>query len=228
MSAGGTHLSLCLVRPRARVAAYATLTVLVGVSVLWLSGGLRAADTPRSVPPGREVDQHLFRTRLVGAHVAVIKKTKFTAERRLLVINAWVTNPTRETLGTSGADNDHEVFSHGMFLHWNPRNGPRPKLVDAQAIAGNTLFRSLQPQLPTYVAVQYELTPRTVVPEQVTVALASYEHTEAGILDPRGYWEWQARRYEKKVETNALTHRSGLVTEIIPVLAADVTLPVKR
>jgi RNase P/RNase MRP subunit p29 len=228
MSVGGTHLSLCLVRPRARVAAYATLTVLVGVSVLWLSGGLRAADTPRSVPAGRQVDQHLFRTRLVGAHVAVIKKTKFTSERRLLVINAWVTNPTRETLGTSGADSDHAVFSHGMFLHWNTRNGPRPNLVDAQAIAGNTLFRSLQPQLPTYVAVQYELTPRTVVPDHVTVALASYEHTEAGILDPRGYWEWQARRYEKKVETNALTHKSGLVTVIIPVLAANVTLPVKR
>jgi hypothetical protein len=228
MSAGGTHLSLCLVRPRARVTACATLAVLVGVGVLWLSGGLRAADTPRYVRPGREVDQHLFRTRLVGAHVAVVAKTKFTAERRLLVINAWVTNPTHETLGTNGTDSDHSVFSHGMFLHWNPRNGPLPKLADAQAIAGNTLFRSLQPQLPTYVAVQYELTPATVVPDQVTVALASYERTEAGILDPRGYWEWKARRYEKKVETNPLTHRSGRVTEIIPVLAANVTLPVKR
>jgi RNase P/RNase MRP subunit p29 len=215
------------VRPRARVTAYATLAVLIGVGALWLSGGLRAADTPRSVRPGQEVDQHLFRTRLVGAHVSVIPKTKFTPARRLLVINAWVVNPTRETVGThSGLS--HDVFSHGMFLHWKAQNGPRPNLVDAQGIAGTTLFRSLQPRLPTYVAVQYELAANTVVPDHVTVALASYEHTDAGVLDPRGYWDWAARRYEKKTETDALTHKSGRVTEIIPVLAANVTLPVRR
>jgi hypothetical protein len=215
---------LCPVRPRARVAASATLAVLLGVGALWLSGGLRAADTPRPMRPGQEVDQHLFRTRLVAAHVAVTPKTKYTAARRLLVINAWVVNPTRETVGTNGIG--HDVFSHGLFLYW--KTGPRPNLVDAQGIAGNTLFRSLQPGLPTYVAVQYELAANTVVPDRVKIALASYEHTDAGILDPRGYWEWAARRYEKKTETNALTHKSGRVTEIIPVLAATVTLPVRR
>jgi hypothetical protein len=45
--------------------------------------------------------------------------------------------------------------------------------VDAQCIAGNTLFRSLQPGLPTYVAVQYELAANTVVPDHVKIALAS-------------------------------------------------------
>lgn len=214
-------------RPRARVAASATLAVLLGTGALWLSGGLRAADTPRSVRPGQEVDQHLFHTKLVGAHVSVIPKTKYTEARRLLVINAWVVNPTRETVGTHGGTG-HDVFSHGLFLYWNARNGPRPNLVDAQGIAGNTLFRSLQPRLPTYVAVQYALAANTVVPDHVKVALASYEHTDAGILDPRGYWEWTARRYERKTETNALTHRSGRVTEIIPVLTANVTLPVRR
>ncbi len=223
-----SHLSLCLVRPRARVAAAsATLAVLAGACGLWLSGGLRAADTPTPVWPGREVDQHLFRTRLVGAHVAELGKTTFTPGKRLLVINAWVTNPTGETLGTSGGT-AHDVFSHGLFLRWRAQDGPRPTLLDAQAIAGNTLFRSLQPRLPTYVAVQYALAPATVVPDHVTVALASYQRTEAGVLDPRGYWDWAPRGYEKKVETNPLTHRTGRVTEIVPVLAADVTLPVKR
>jgi hypothetical protein len=66
------------------------------------------------------------------------------------------------------------------------------------------------------------------VPGQVRVALASCEHTDAGVLDPRGYWEWAARRYERKTETNALTHRTGRVTEIIPVLAATVSLPMRR
>ncbi|MDN3351785.1 hypothetical protein [Actinomadura sp. DC4] len=214
-------------RPRARIAASTALVLLVGAGALWLSGGLRAADTPRSVRPGREVDQHLFRTRLVGAHVAVLAKTKFTAGRRLLVVNAWVVNPTRETIATHRGD-DHDAFSQGMFLRWQARNGPAPRLVDAQGIAGNTLFHSLQPRLPTYVAVQYELAANTVVPDHVTVALARYEHAGAGVLDPRGYWEWEARRYEKKNETDPLTHKSGRVTRIIPVLAADVTLPVRR
>jgi hypothetical protein len=115
-----------------------------------------------------------------------------------------------------------------MFLRWRSEDGPRPNLVDAQGIAGDTLFRSLQPRIPTYVAVQYELSPRTVVPDHVTVALASYQYVGAGVLDPRGYWGWAARRYEKKVERDPVTHRSGLVTEIIPVLVADVTLPVNR
>jgi hypothetical protein len=223
----GAHLSLCPVRPRARVTASATLAVLLGAGALWLSGGLRAAGTPRPVRPGQEVDQHLFRTKLVGAHVSVTPKTKYTAAGRSLVVNAWVVNPTRETVGTHSGT-DHDVFSHGLFLYWNARNGPRPNLVDAQGIAGDTLFRSLQPRLPTYVAVRYELAANTVVPDHVKIALASYEHTDAGVLDPRGYWEWAARRYERKTETNALTHKSGRVTEIIPVLAATVTLPVRR
>jgi hypothetical protein len=164
---------------------------------------------------------------LAGAHVSVIPKTKSTAARRLLVINAWVVNPTRETVGTHGGEG-HDVFSHGMFLYWKAQNGPRPRLVDAQSIAGDTLFRSLQPRLPTYVAVQYELAANTVVPDRVTVALATYEHTDAGVLDSRGYWDWAARRYEKKTETNALTHKSGRVTESVPVLATNVTLPVRR
>jgi hypothetical protein len=217
-------LSFCLVRPRARAAAGATLALLAGVTALWVSGGLRAADTPKPVPPGREVDQHLFRTKLVGAHVA--KLTRFGESQRLLVINAWVTNPTRETIGTGGLP--HDVFSHGMFLYWNAKNGPRPKLVDSQAIAGNTLYRSLQPRMPTYVAVQYELTATTRVPDQVTVALASYHHTRSGILDPRGYWDWEARSYKREFQTNPLTHRSGWATQIIPVLLADVRLPVKQ
>lgn len=214
-------------RPRARVAASATLAVLAGVGTLWLTGGLGAADAPRSVPPGREVDQRLFRTRLVGAHVTATPKGTFTTAKRLLVINAWVTNPTRQTLGTyAGAG--HDVFAHGLFLHWDTRNGPRPELVDAQAIAGDTLFRSLQPRLPTYVAVEYSLAANTVVPGRVTVALARYERTSAGVLDPRGYWEWAPRRYVKRAETDPVTHRRATVTEIVPVLAANVTLPVKR
>lgn len=217
-------LSFCLVRPRARVTAALSAALLVGTTALWLSGGLRAADTPESVRPGREVDQHLFRTTLTGAHVANV--TKFGQTTRLLVINAWVTNPTRQTLGTTGLGND--VFSHGMFLYWKTANGPRPKLVDAQAIAGSTLYRSLQPRMPTYVAVQYQITATTRVPDHVTVALASYEHTQAGILDPRGYWDWEARRYETAHETNPLTHKSGRVTHIIPVLLANVSLPVKQ
>ncbi|MCO5993920.1 hypothetical protein [Actinoallomurus rhizosphaericola] len=209
--------------PRARVAGYVTAAVLVAVGTLWAIGGLDPADTPVPTPPGREVDQHLFRTRLIGAHVATVKK--FGQSTRMLVINAWVTNPTRETLGTYGLDDD--VFAHGMFLHWRTQDGPRPKQVDAQAIAGDTLFRSLQPRLPTYVAVQYELASGARVPDHVTVALADYEHTESGVLDPRGYWEWKARRYQTRYETNPLTHRSGRVTHIIPVLVADVRLPVR-
>ncbi|GAA0316070.1 hypothetical protein NE235_28555 [Actinoallomurus spadix] len=209
--------------PRARVAGYVTAAVLVAVGTLWATGGLAPADAPVPTPPGREVDQHLFRTRLVGAHVATIKK--YGRSTRMLVINAWVTNPTRETLGTYGLNDD--VFAHGMFLRWKARDGPRPKLVDAQAIAGDTLFRSLQPRLPTYVAVQYELAAGTRLPDQVTVALADYQHTDSGVLDPRGYWDWKARRYERAHETNPLTHKSGWVTHIIPVLVADVRLPVK-
>src|SRR5262249_24712506 len=155
-------------------------------------------------------------------HVAVVKK--FGESQRLLVINAWVTNPTSETLRTTGLNND--VFSHGMFLHWRSENGPDPKLVDAQGIAGDTLYRALQPQMPTYVAVQYQLTATTRVPDHVTVALACYEHITAGILDPRGYWDWEPRRFETAVETNPLTHKTGRVTHIIPVLVANVTLPV--
>ncbi|MFB9831114.1 hypothetical protein [Actinoallomurus acaciae] len=214
-------------RPRARIVASATLVVVAGACALWLTGGLRAAGTPATVRPGQEVDQRLFRTRLVGAHVTTFPKTRFTAARRLLVINAWVTNPTRETVGTmSGTDDD--VFAHGVFLRWDTRDGPRPRLTDAQAIAGNTLFRSLQPRLPTYVAVQYELAAATVVPDHITVALAGYRHTDAGIVDPRGYWSYQARRYTTRLERDPVTHRSGRVAQIIPVLVADVTLPVRR
>ena len=219
---------MCLVRPRARIAASATLAAATAAGALWLTGGLDAADTPPAVRPGREVDQRLFRTRLVGAHVATVPKTKLVPARRLLVINAWVVNATRETVGTTGADTAHDTFSHGLFLHWNPRNGPAPRLAGAQGLAGDTLFRSLQPRLPTYVAVQYELAATTVVPDHLTVALASYHRTDAGILDPRGYWDWEARGYERKTETDPLTHRTGRVTEIIPALAADVTLPVRR
>lgn len=214
-------------RPRARVAGLAAAALLSVTGALWATGGLDPADALVRARPGQEIDQRLFRTRLVGAHVTTIAKTKFAPERRLLVINAWVTNPTRETVGTHSGTAD-DVFSHGMFLHWRPEDGPRPKLVDAQGIAGDTLFRGLQPRLPTYVAVQYELAAGTRVPGHVTVALARYEHTDAGILDPRGYWAWEARRYEKRWETNALTHKRGRVTHIIPVLAADVTLPVRR
>ncbi|GAA4612471.1 hypothetical protein GCM10023195_53500 [Actinoallomurus liliacearum] len=210
--------------PRARVAGYVTAAVLVAVGTFWATGGLGPADAPVRTGPGREIDQHLFRTRLAGAHVTTIKK--FGKSTRMLVINAWVTNPTRETQGTYGINND--VFAHGMFLHWRTEDGPRPEQIDAQAIAGDTLFRSLQPRLPTYVAVQYQLAAGTRVPDHVTVALADYEHTESGVLDPRGYWEWKARRDETAYETNPLTHKSGRVTHIIPVLVADVTLPVKR
>lgn len=217
---------MCNVRPRARVAASAALAVLAVGGALWLTGGLGAADAPASVPPGREVDQQLFRTRLVGAHITPTPKGTFTTAKRLLVINAWVTNPTRQTLGTYAGD-AHDTFAHGLFLHWNTRNGPPPALVDAQAIAGDTLFHSLQPQLPTYVAVEYALAANTVVPGRLAVALARYERTSAGVLDPRGYWEWAPRRYEMRVETDPDTHRRATVTEIVPVLAANVTLPVK-
>jgi hypothetical protein len=104
------------VRPRARGTASAVAAVLVAAAALWASGGLRAADAPRSVRPGQEVDQHLFRTRLVGAHVAVIPKTRFTAARRLLVVNAWVVNPTHETVGTHGGSG-HDVF---CSTNWRP------------------------------------------------------------------------------------------------------------
>jgi hypothetical protein len=218
---------LCLVRPRALVAASATLAVVVAAGALWLTGGLAPADAPATVRPGREVDQRLFRTRLVGAHVTTIPKTKFAPARRLLVINAWVVNPTRETVGTMSGTAD-DVFARGLFLYWNARNGPRPRLENAQGIAGDTLFRSLQPRLPTYVAVQYELTATTVVPDHITVALAGYQHTDAGILDPRGYWTYRPRRYTTRVERDPVTHRAGHVTEIIPVLVANVTLPVTR
>ncbi|MCO6006166.1 hypothetical protein NE236_14330 [Actinoallomurus purpureus] len=210
--------------PRARVAGYATAAVLVVVGTLWANGGLDSAGTPVRAGPGKEIDQHLFHTRLVGAHVTTVKK--FGENTRMLVVNAWVTNPTRETLGTYGTDDN--VFGHGVFLHWRSQDGPRPEPIDAQAIAGDTLFRSLQPRLPTYVAVQYRLAAATRVPDHVTVALADYERTESGILDPRGYWEWKARRHETRYETNPLTHKSGRVTHIIPVLVADVTLPVRR
>lgn len=210
--------------PRARVAGYVTAAVLVTAGTLWATGGLDPADAPVRAKPGQEIEQHLFRTRLVDAHIVTIKK--FGESMRMLVVGAWVTNPTRETLGTYGTDDN--VFAHGMFLHWRSQDGPRPKQVDAQAIAGETLFRSLQPRLPTYVAVQYQLASGTRVPDDVTVALADYEHTESGILDPRGYWGWKARRHETKYETDPLTHKSGRVTRTIPVLVADVTLPVRR
>lgn len=213
--------------PRARVAGLVTAAVVAATGVLWAAGGLDAAGTPARVAPGHEVDQHLFHTRLVGAHIATINGTRYVPGRRLLVINAWVTNPTRQTVGTHSGVSD-DVFSHGLFLYWNARNGPRPKLTDAQGIAGDTLFRGLQPRLPTYVAVQYELAATARVPGQVTVALAAYEHTDAGILDPRGYWSWKPRRYETTVETDPLTHKRGRVTRIIPVLVADVTLSVRR
>lgn len=204
-----------------------SLAVIAASAALWLGGGLAPADRPPAVRPGAEVDQHLFRTKLVGAHVTETPGTKYTASRRLLVINAWVTNPTRTTIGTHGGTSD-DVFSHGMFLHWKASYGPRPTLTDAQGIAGDTLFRGLQPHLPTYVAVQYELAPSARVPDRLTVALAGYEHTEAGVLDPRGYWIWEARRYETTTETDPVTHRTGRVTTIIPRLVADVTLPVRQ
>ncbi|MEV0405960.1 hypothetical protein [Actinoallomurus sp. NPDC050550] len=209
--------------PRARVAGYAAAAVLIAVGALWATGGLDPADAPARVAPGKEVDQHLFRTKLVGAHVATIKK--FGKTTRMLVINAWVTNPTRETQGTYALDDN--VFAHGMFLYWRTQNGPRPKQVDAQGVAGDTLFRALQPRLPTYVAVQYELASGARVPDHVTVALADYQYTESGLLDPRGYWVWKSRGYETRYETDPLTHKSGRVTHIIPVLVANVTLPVK-
>ncbi len=206
---------------RLHVVIGASLSSVVALTALWLGGGLASADRPPEVRPGKEVDQHLFHTRLMGAHVTT------TPERKLLVINAWVTNPTRQTVGTHSGVSD-DVFSHGMFLRWKPEYGPRPTLVDAQGIAGDTLFRGLQPRRPTYVAVQYELAAGARVPDRLTVALADYEHTAAGVLDPRDYWVWRARRYETRFETNPLTHRSGRVTHIIPVLIADVTLPVRR
>jgi hypothetical protein len=220
------HLSFCLVRPRARVATIVTPVLLAGVAGLWLGGGLHAAGTPASLGPGHEVDQHLFRTTLTGAHVGVIKATKFTPAKQVLVINAWVTNPTGETLGTTGLNDD--AFWHGLFLRWKSSDGPRPKLIDARGIAGTTLFRALQPRLPTYVAVEYDLATGTRVPDRVTVALASYSRTDGGILDPRGYWDYEPKGYEKRVERDPITGRTGPVTHIIPVLAANVRMPVRR
>jgi len=220
------QLSFCLVRPRARVAAVVAPVLLAGAAGIWLGGGLRPAGTPASLGPGHEVDQHLFRTTLTGAHVAVIKGTKFTPARRVLVVNAWVTNPTDQTLGTTGPGD--EAFWHGVFLRWKSSDGPRPKPTDARGIAGNTLFRALQPRLPTYVAVEYDLAAVTRVPDHVTVALASYARTDGGILDPRGYWDFEPQGYEQTVERNPLTGKTGRVTHIIPELAANVRLPVKR
>src|SRR4051794_12487778 len=80
------------VHPRARVAGCAAAALLIAAGALWATGGLDPADTPARVAPGKEVDQHLFRTKLVGAHVTTIKK--FGQTMRVLVINAWVTNPT--------------------------------------------------------------------------------------------------------------------------------------
>src|SRR3569833_1757028 len=51
----GGYLSLCLVRPRARIAASATLAAATAAGALWLTGGLDAAATPPAVRPGREV-----------------------------------------------------------------------------------------------------------------------------------------------------------------------------
>lgn len=203
----------------------ACLAVIVAFAALWLGGGLRAADRPRPARPGQEIDQGLYRTKIIGAHVATIKKTAFQPSGRLLVVNAWVTNTSRETQSTHGLGSD-AVFSHGIFLHWP--GGPAPKLTTAQGLAGQTLFYSLQPHEPTYVAVQYDLPANARVPDRLTVALAAYTYTEAGILDPRGYWGYDAKRFRTVRERDPVSHRLELTTMTIPKLAAEVTVPVSR
>lgn len=200
------------------------LAVIVPVAALWLGGGLRPADRPVRARPGQEVDQHLFRTRLMGAHVATSRKTPYQPSGRLLVVNAWVTNTSRETQWTHGPDD--VFFSHGLFPRWGA--GPAPRLLTAQSLAGDTLFYSLQPREPTYVAVQYDLPAGARVPDRLTVGLAGYAYTSAGILDPRGYWSYDASGYRTVRERDPVTHRVGLATETVPRMVAEVTLPVRR
>lgn len=215
------------VRPRALIAAGLAVALAAAAVTLWLTGGLKDARTPPNVPPGREIDQVRFHTKLLRAHVENLRKNKFQPAQRILVINAEVTNPTRETVITTGSDDNG--FWHSIFLDWDTAKfGPRPKPVDARVIAGDMLARDLPPRVPSSVAVEYQLTATQRVPRHLSVVLAKYERTHSGILDPRGYWQWQARRFETRTETDPLTHRKARVTQIIPVLAARVTLAVRQ
>jgi hypothetical protein len=205
------------------VAVAATILMALGVTA-WATGGLDPAEKTATVRPGGEIDQHLFRTRLLGARAAWIKESKFTQGRHVLLVTASVTNLSRETLLLRGPATDHN-FPHSLFLRW-PGAGPKPQFTQAKAYKGETATWMLQPRLPAFVVLEYNLPQGAVTPDRITIDLADFEHTSAGILDPRGYWEFKAAGFRAVTVHDPKNGRLRATTEIVPQIIARVTLPV--
>ncbi|MGI8329118.1 hypothetical protein ACRYCC_04080 [Actinomadura scrupuli] len=211
-------------RRRFLAAAAAVVLVAAGVTA-WATGGLDSSRGPAAVRPGRDVDQHLFRTRLLRARTAWLQESKYTERRHVLLVTASVTNLSRETALLRGPATDHN-FPHSLFLRW-PGTGPRPIFSRARAYKGETSTWMLHPRLPGFVVLEYVLPAGAVTPPQVTIDLAEFEYTEAGILDPRGYWEFKAAGFRTVKVRDPKNGRLRTTTKIDPELAARVTLPVE-
>jgi hypothetical protein len=211
-------------RRRFLAAAAAVVLVAAGVSA-WATGGLDSTRKPATVRPGRNVDQHLFRTKLLRARTAWVQESKYTERRHVLLVTASVTNLSRETALLRGPATDHN-FPHSLFLRW-PGTGPRPIFSRAKAYKGEASTWMLQPRLPGQVVLEYILPEGAVTPGQVIIDLADFAYTKAGILDPRGYWEFKAAGFREVKVRDPKNGRLRTTTEIIPELAARVTLPVE-
>jgi hypothetical protein len=211
-------------RRRFLAAAAAVVLVTAGVCA-WATGGLDSSGRPATVRPGRDVDQHLFRTRLLRARTGWLQESKYAERRHVLLVTASVTNLSRETALLRGPATDHN-FPHSLFLRW-PGTGPRPIFSRAKAYQGETSTWMLQPRLPGLVTLEYILPAGTSTPGQVVIDLADFAYTKAGILDPRGYWEFKAAGFREVKVRDPKNGRLRTTSQITPELAARVTLPVE-
>ena len=209
-------------RPRVVVIGVVAAT-LVGLGA-WLLGGFRSAERVRAVRAGGEVDQTLFRTRLLEARAGWVQESKYVQRRHVLLLVASVTNLSRQTQLLRGPATDHN-FPHSLFPQW-PRGGKVAVFSQAKAYQGNISTWQLQPRLPARVVLEYDLPAGMAAPARLTVGLAGFAYTASGILDPRGYWEFQATGFRAVRQRDPVSGRMRTTTQIVPRIVARVTLPV--
>ncbi|MGV9532292.1 hypothetical protein ACWDR9_01325 [Streptosporangium sandarakinum] len=189
----------------------AALVAAAGLGITAALGGLDEApdDPPRRLGPGAVLDQGEFTTRFVESRATTRPGRYGGPDKRYLEIVFQVTNKGDETtgVGAPGQGGKPGYFFAGSLLRMTPeiRNDFGPDVfVQADGVPG----KQLHPGMESTVVVRYELPEGRRPPGQVRLDVGTFEHPE-GFTQEIG---WLLAKDDDGP----------------PVVAAQVTLPVRR
>jgi hypothetical protein len=171
------------------------LLIAATVASAGVTGVLRAAPEARVIGAHVEVDQHLYRSTVLGAVAKPeryvgwdLDKDRVVDEIRLRIeITLRVTN-TSDRFKYVRSLLESDPFMAGFAVGWPEGVRPVSAAGRAEVVDADAPSQLLQPHRPATLRVSFQLPTGTPTPKRLTVGLADFTYSKEAMLDPRGYW----------------------------------------